>query len=81
MSWFEDNVRFRRAIWDVHPKWAKVYLYAVGIPAWLYLMIHQFAAADPLHLGSLEKVAIGLFASAVLVQMAVLFRAFWRMDV
>ncbi|MES2136190.1 MAG: hypothetical protein V4502_03910 [Pseudomonadota bacterium] len=81
MSWLRDRYEFRGAMWNAHPRWAKVYLYIIGVPSWLFLAIHQFAADDPLKFGAAEKVALGLFVSAVVVQMAVLFRAFWRMDV
>jgi len=81
VSWLRDDHEFQQAMWAAHPRWAKIYLYGVGVPAWLYLMVHQFSAADPLSFGMREKIAVGLFFSAVLVQMAVLFRGFWRMDV
>jgi hypothetical protein len=81
VSWFRDRVEFHQALWAAHPRWAKIYLYAVGVPSWLYLMLHQFMAKDPLSFGIAEKVAVGLFFSAAVVQMAVLFRAFWRMDI
>ena len=81
MSWLRDRAEFQSALWAGHPRWAKLYLYLVGVPAWLFLMIHEFTAEDPLSFGAAEKIAVGLFFSAVMIQMAVLFRAFWRMDV
>ena len=70
---------FRQAIDDAHPRWAKIYIWAVGVPAWLYMAYRVFTA-DKFEIGSLDKVAAAAFASAVLVSIFILFRAFWRND-
>ena len=71
---------FRRALDDAHPRWAKSYLWVVGVPAWAYLAYRTFTA-DALELRTLDEVAIIAFLSASAVSIAVLFRAFWRNDI
>ena len=70
---------FRKELWEAHPRWAKLYLWSVGLPAWTVLA-YRSVTGDAMMDGAIDKVALGSFLSAVLVQMAVLFRGFWRND-
>lgn len=73
---------FRKALDDARPRWAKFYIWLIGVPAWSYLAYRAVTAPkELLQPGELDKLAVVAFASAVIVQMAVLFRAFWRMDI
>jgi hypothetical protein len=71
---------FRKALDDAHPRWAKIYIWVIGIPAWGYLAYHALTS-DSFELGQLGLVAFIAFMSAAALQMAVLFRAFWRNDI
>lgn len=70
---------FSQAIDDAHPQWAKIYIWAVGVPAWLYMGYRVFTA-DTFEISSLDEVAAVAFASAALVSIFVVLRAFWRND-
>ena len=71
---------FKKALDDAHPRWAKLYIWLVGVPAWLYLF-YRFETADKFEIRPLDEAAFVAFFSASLVSTAVLFRAFWRNDV
>ena len=71
---------FRKALDDAHPRWAKIYIWVIGVPAWCYLTYHA-VTSDSFQLGQLGVIALIAFISAAGVQIAVLFRAFWRNDI
>ena len=71
---------FRKALDDAHPRWAKIYIWLIGVPAWGYLTYHTLTSKS-FEFGQLGVIAFIAFMSAVAVQMAVLFRAFWRNDI
>lgn len=71
---------FRKALDDAHPLWAKIYIWVIGVPAWGYLTYHAVTSDSP-ELGQLGVIAFIALMSAAAVQLAVLFRAFWRMDI
>jgi len=65
---------------DAHPLGAKFYIWLVGAPAWVYLAYRAFTG-DLLEPRPLDKLAAAAFATAVALQIGVLFRAFWRQDI
>ena len=70
----------RKALDDAQPRWAKIYMWVIGAPAWGYLVYHSITS-DSYELGQVGVIAFIAFMTAVAVQMAVLFRAFWRGDI
>ena len=63
--------------WRVLPRWVKVISVGVGLPAWLVLVTLLFTD----HLGGTVFTAtFGIFAAVAALQMAFIFRAYWRMD-
>lgn len=66
---------FRKAVDRAQPRWAKVYMWVVGVPAWAYWAYRAVAT------NTFFTAAFIVFMSAVAVQTAVIFRAFWRNDV
>jgi hypothetical protein len=77
MGTIED---FKQNLIHAQPRWAQIYELVVGLPAWVYLAVRFFKGDDLLAFPLSVKIAVGLFVSAVLLQMAMFFRAFWRMD-
>lgn len=81
MSWLkhdDDPKTLDAAHWAVQPTWVKLYAICVGLPAWIFLMFGIFAA----DFGEIAmNIATGLFATAALMQMAFVFRGYWRMDI
>ena len=71
---------FRKALDDAQPRWAKIYIWLIGVPAWAYLAYHALTS-DSFELGPLGVLALIAFVSAAALRMAVLFRAFWRNDI
>jgi hypothetical protein len=57
-----------QAIDDAQPLWVKIYIWAVGVPAWCYLA-YRFMTTDTFELNWLDKVAFGAFATAAIMQM------------
>lgn len=70
---------FRKALDGAQPLWVKLYVCCVGLPAWAYLAYRASADNDPLR-GLLGQVAVAAFASAVVLQLSAILRAFWRND-
>jgi hypothetical protein len=71
---------FMKALDEAQPRWCKIYIGVIGLPAWLYLG-YRAATANLLEPDTLDYVAVVAFASSSVIQMAVFFRAFWRHDV
>ena len=71
---------FGRALDHAQPRWAKIYVGVIGLPAWAYLA-YRTVTTDSLGLGRSGCMAVFAFASAVAVQMVVFARAFWRNDI
>jgi hypothetical protein len=71
---------FRKVLDDAHPRWAKAYLWLIGLPAWFYLT-YRVLTTGAFELRPLDEVALVAFASASVVSTAVLFRALWRNEI
>ncbi len=74
----DDNLSsFRDGHWRVQPKWVKALTVGVAIPAWLVLMTGVFTG----NIGcTLNTAAFISFAAVAGLQLAFVFRAYWRMD-
>ena len=70
---------FYRAIDAVYPRWAKVYFWLVGFPAWVYIA-YRVLTADKFEITLLDDIAAAAFVSAALILNVFLFRGFWRND-
>ena len=68
---------FYRAIDGAYPRWAKVYFWLIGFPAWVYLA-YRVLTADKFQITPLDDIAAVAFVSAAVVLNVFLFRAFWR---
>ncbi len=73
----DDLLSFKDGHWRVQPKWVKVLTLGVALPAWLVFMTSLFAGNIG---GTLQTAAFIAFAAVVGLQMAFVFRAYWRMD-
>lgn len=71
---------FRKALDDAQPRWAKIYIGVIGLPAWACLAFRT-VTSDSFELGHVGYIALAAFISSAAVQIAVLFRAFWRNDI
>jgi hypothetical protein len=68
-----------QAIDGAQPRWVKVYVCVIGVPAWLYLFFQAVSADGDFKFDSwFDQVAVGAFAIAVVLQMLSLFHASWR---
>ena len=73
----DDLSSFRDGHWRVLPAWVKAVSMLVGLPSFIVLMIGTFRGDFD---STLQTVAFGAFAGVALLQMAFLFRAYWRME-
>jgi hypothetical protein len=68
---------FHRGLWRVQPRWAKAVYYFVGLPAFAIftgtILFGQIGS-------TIQIAAFTVFGLVCLIQMTVVFRAFWRMD-
>jgi len=69
---------FRQAFWQAHPSWTKLYILLVGVPAWA-VMFYQVAIAESPDSVAFE-IALAVFGSAALLQIAIFFWATSRCD-
>jgi hypothetical protein len=73
----DDLSSLKDGHWRIQPKWVKVLTVGVAVPAWLLFMRSVFTG----HVGgTLSTVAFIAFAAVAALQMAFVFRAYWRMD-
>ena len=63
--------------WKVQPRWLKALTILVAVPAWLVLMVSVFSGDID---ATVETVALSAFVATFLLQVAFVFRAYWRMD-
>jgi hypothetical protein len=70
---------FYRAIGDAYPRWAKVYFWLVGFPAWVYIA-YRVLTADKFEVTGQDDIAAAAFVSTAILLNLFLFRAFWRND-
>jgi hypothetical protein len=59
--------------WKVQPGWVKALTVLIGVPAFLLLATGAVG-------GMVENVAVSAFLAVALLQLAFVFRAYWRMD-
>jgi hypothetical protein len=65
-----------RAIDATYPRWAKIYFWVVGFPAWVYIAF-RVLTADAFEITGLDDIAAIAFVSAAGLLLAFLFRGFW----
>lgn len=68
---------FSNAHWKIQPRWVKALTLMGAVPAWLVLMISVIGGNID---GTVETVALSVFVATCFLQMAFLFRPYWRMD-
>ena len=70
-------IRLGEAHWRVQPRWVKLLVVFVGLPAWLTAGALLLSGRIG---GTLLQICFGLFAAVSLITTAFIFRAYWRMD-
>jgi hypothetical protein len=65
------------AYWAVQPRWVRVLVVLVMLPAWLVLAFGVFTGGLP---SAVENAAIALFVCVGVIELGYLARAYWRLD-
>jgi malic enzyme len=68
-----------RAIDATYPRWAKIYFWFIGFPAWVYIA-YRVLTADKFEITRLDDIAAVALVSTAILLNAFVFRAYWRND-
>ena len=75
-----DPRSLQEAQWLALPNWARLYMLCIGLPSWGWLAWVRFHDnIDPIEVFS-GRVALALFVSAVILNIVLVARAYWRRE-